>query len=68
VTYYGHDARLLCPECEELCQAVPPMKIDQRIGAWWEEGQSGTCECGANVEVIVSDGCVELCLVESEEE
>lgn len=47
-----------CPRCGDACEEMPPNRpTDPRHPyPWWEEGDTGTCRCGAPLTVIVDDG------------
>ena len=51
----GYKELLDCPACGEPCQTMPPNRPTVEYPyPWWEEGQDGTCQCGAEV-VIDAD-------------
>ncbi len=60
---------LPCPRCGDWCHEMPPYP-PQHPGhhPWWQEGDTGTCACGAPLEVRVDDGRASLHDTEEEEE
>ena len=50
---------LPCPVCGEPCQTLPSRPPTMYCSRpWWEDGECGTCQCGAEVIVCAEDGTV----------
>lgn len=46
-----------CPRCGDACEEMPPNPPEEPYDhPWWQEGDTGTCRCGAPLTVIVDDG------------
>lgn len=57
VTADGWRKLLDCPVCGEPCRTIKPMPMDNEYPfPWWVEGETGTCQCGAELVVDVDDG------------
>lgn len=60
---------LNCPRCGHACEEMPPNRTTEDYPhPWWQEGDTGTCRCGAPLTVIVDDGRAWLRDDEEEEE
>jgi hypothetical protein len=58
-----------CPRCGDPCAEMPPYPPRHPGGhPTWQEGDTGTCACGAPLEVLVDDGRASLHDTEEEEE
>jgi hypothetical protein len=45
-----------CPACGDPCTAIPPYRpTPQWPSGWWQDGDEGTCDCGAEL-VVDADG------------
>lgn len=57
VTKDGYRNWLDCPVCTEPCRTIAPFKRNaEHPYPWWEEGMTGKCQCGAELEVEAEDG------------
>jgi hypothetical protein len=64
----GQSDLLDCPRCGDPCAEMPPYP-PRHPGhhPTWQEGDTGTCACGAPLEVCVDDGRAELRDTEEED-
>lgn len=52
----GYKKLLDCPECGELCKGMLPYQSTPEYPhPWWQDGDTGTCQCGASL-IVRADG------------
>jgi hypothetical protein len=52
----GYKKLLDCPACGEPCKTITPYRpTPEHPYPWWQEGDYGTCQCGAELSVV-ADG------------
>lgn len=48
----GWSKTLDCPVCGEPCATMPPYRPNSEYPhPWWQDGDSGVCQCGAELTV-----------------